>query len=612
MAKKQFKDGDVIFREGDPSDSAFVIAAGRVELTKASDREPVQLARLKTGETFGEMGILDGSGRSATATAVGTVKLRVVPRDEFLRQLEADPAMALSIIKKLVQRLRATDELVAQNAARQQVAKIRRDPAGATKPGLFGRLFGGAEAGPRPGRIDVRIAQVPGEKGAEFTQAVVQALEGNKALSVKPLKEVLAVDAGVEPARRPAAAAEMGRRWLATLKADLLIWGETPGTGASLHLRFIPAATERSDRAGIFGVNTTLVLPANFPPEFGHLLAAVCLAAVGSPGDEAKARQVRQALPETLEAALPLMRALPKELLTREKAAIQNCYANAVATLAALGGPFEMLQVAAQAYRAALEGLPKDHAPLDWALTQRNLGCTLLGLSERTNDPETLGAAANLFRSALQVLTRSENPYEWASAQARLGQALYRLDLKTGDTELLKEALAALQAALQVITRAEDPVRWADIMNSLAQTAQVLGGELRNPEALEKAVEACDAALQVRTRLEYPLPHAATQNNRGSALFLLGRLTGRAESFSAAADAFRIASEVYRAEGVEKMAAIAEKNLAHVEEVAPARRGDKREAGGRSRAWFEMDEDVPAPEPEEPRPLAANPEDKLR
>lgn len=610
MSRKQFKDGDIIFREGDSSDSAFVIEKGSVELTKAGDREPVQLARLKAGEMFGEMGILDGSGRSATARAAGGVTLRVVERNEFLRQLENDSSMALSIIRKLVQRLRATDEMVAQGA-RQEVGRLRRDPSRAQRPGLFGRLFGGSA--PTAARIDVRIAQFPGEKGAELTHHLVETLERQKVFAVRPLKEILTVDPAVEPARRVTMAAETGRHWLTALKADLLIWGDTPGTGASLHLRFVPAQVARSDRAGLFHAGTTLVLPINFAPEFGHLLTAIALAAV-APGDEVRMPLIRQALPETLEAALPLMRALPKELVSREKAAIQNCYGNAVATLAVLAGPFEMYQVAAHAYRTALEGINKDQNPVDWALAQRNLGCVLMALADRTNDAETLGGAANLFRSVLQILNRSDHPLEWASSQARLGQVLYRLDLRTGDVDLLKEALGALQASLQVITRAEDPLRWADIMNSLAQTAQMLGGEMRNPELLEKAAAACDSALQVRTRFEHPLLHAATQNNKGSALFLMGRLTERKEHFDLAAEAFREASDVYRAEGVERLAAIAEKNLAHVLESAP-RRAERREPTRRAaRAWFEMDDEGATAQttPAEPRPLAASPDEKLR
>ena len=58
---------------------------------------------------------------------------------------------------------------------------------------------------------------------------------------------------------------------------------------------------------------------------------------------------------------------------------------------------------------------------------------------------------------------------------------------------------------------------------------------------------------------------AATQNNLGSALFLLGKLTGASEHLMGAAEAFEQARDTYTSLGAARLAAITEKNLAHVE-----------------------------------------------
>ena len=110
-------------------------------------------------------------------------------------------------------------------------------------------------------------------------------------------------------------------------------------------------------------------------------------------------------------------------------------------------------------------------------------------------------------------------------------------------------------------------MHWAEAMNNLAQVTQVLGEQLKNPDALEKAVQACRAALEVRTKAKSPLLWASTQNNLGSALFLLGKMTKAAERLEGAAEAFDLASGLYRARGMEKMAAVAEKNLGHVQQL---------------------------------------------
>ena len=110
-------------------------------------------------------------------------------------------------------------------------------------------------------------------------------------------------------------------------------------------------------------------------------------------------------------------------------------------------------------------------------------------------------------------------------------------------------------------------MRWAEAMDNLAQVTQVLGEQLKNPEALEKAAQACRVALKVRTKAEAPLLWAASQNNLGSALFLLGKMTKALDHLRGSAEAFDLASGVYRARGMEKMVAVTDKNLERVNQL---------------------------------------------
>ena len=100
-SEAQFQDGETLFREGEPSRSAFVIVEGDVELTKEGEKGRVTLAVLKPGEVFGEMGIFDQSPRSATARAIGAVTVTVIPRDEFLDSLKTEPDTAFRVMGKL-------------------------------------------------------------------------------------------------------------------------------------------------------------------------------------------------------------------------------------------------------------------------------------------------------------------------------------------------------------------------------------------------------------------------------------------------------------------------------------------------------------------------------
>ena len=66
---KSYKDGEIIYRQGDDSQWAFEVLEGTVELVKDGADGPTVLQRLKAGELFGELGILDNTPRSATARA---------------------------------------------------------------------------------------------------------------------------------------------------------------------------------------------------------------------------------------------------------------------------------------------------------------------------------------------------------------------------------------------------------------------------------------------------------------------------------------------------------------------------------------------------------------
>ena len=109
--------GEILFEEGDPATAAFVIARGSMRISRAllvdSDRT---LAVLGAGTFFGEAGIIDGSPRSAQATAIAESELVALPRGEMTRWLEQHPTEGARALRHLTQqmmgRLRATNDLL--------------------------------------------------------------------------------------------------------------------------------------------------------------------------------------------------------------------------------------------------------------------------------------------------------------------------------------------------------------------------------------------------------------------------------------------------------------------------------------------------------------------
>jgi CRP-like cAMP-binding protein len=104
--------GEVLFREGDPGETMFVIRTGRVRISKQVRGGVKQLAVLGPGEFFGEMAILSGKPRSATAVALEQVALLEVDATRFEAMITSQSEIAVRFIKKLARRLEDADALI--------------------------------------------------------------------------------------------------------------------------------------------------------------------------------------------------------------------------------------------------------------------------------------------------------------------------------------------------------------------------------------------------------------------------------------------------------------------------------------------------------------------
>jgi CRP/FNR family cyclic AMP-dependent transcriptional regulator len=104
---REFKAGEVIFKEGDSGAEFFVIQSGKVDI-RLGNR---QLGRLGDHDIFGEMALIDTAPRSATAVAATDVKIVPVGEKQFLFLVSQTPHFALNVMRTLARRLRE------QNAA---------------------------------------------------------------------------------------------------------------------------------------------------------------------------------------------------------------------------------------------------------------------------------------------------------------------------------------------------------------------------------------------------------------------------------------------------------------------------------------------------------------
>ena len=104
-AARDYKAGDVIFREGDVANELFIIQSGEVEI-RLGNRV---LEKLPQYSIFGEMALIDAAPRSATAVAASDVKLVPVGEKQFLFLISNTPHFALNVMRVMARRLRATN-----------------------------------------------------------------------------------------------------------------------------------------------------------------------------------------------------------------------------------------------------------------------------------------------------------------------------------------------------------------------------------------------------------------------------------------------------------------------------------------------------------------------
>ncbi len=105
--KRQYKAGQIIFRDGDPGQTMFIVLEGKVEISKVLGDQKTILATLDKGSIFGEMAIIDREPRSATATTLSDTLMLEISRDMFHNRLGEVPGWMQSFFAILVDRLRS-------------------------------------------------------------------------------------------------------------------------------------------------------------------------------------------------------------------------------------------------------------------------------------------------------------------------------------------------------------------------------------------------------------------------------------------------------------------------------------------------------------------------
>lgn len=102
--------GETVFKQGEPATSAYIVASGSIAVYREIDGEQQPVARLKKGEMFGEMAIIDGTPRRATAVALEDCTLSLISKEMIEEKIGAATPLIAGIMHVFIDNIRMVPE----------------------------------------------------------------------------------------------------------------------------------------------------------------------------------------------------------------------------------------------------------------------------------------------------------------------------------------------------------------------------------------------------------------------------------------------------------------------------------------------------------------------
>jgi CRP-like cAMP-binding protein len=107
-----YRPGDVLFKQGDSGDAAYVVLSGTADILVNAGGDEIKVATIESNSIIGEIAILCDVSRTATVKASAPLETLRIKKDQFIRLLAEFPEMAVEIMRVLADRLsRTTAEL---------------------------------------------------------------------------------------------------------------------------------------------------------------------------------------------------------------------------------------------------------------------------------------------------------------------------------------------------------------------------------------------------------------------------------------------------------------------------------------------------------------------
>lgn len=127
FVERRLKGGTMIFHQGDRGAEMYIVAQGHVNIhLPGENSRRVSLKDISVGEYFGELALFDDKPRSASALATTDASLLELSRETLSAYLEKRPRAAMAILRTMAERLRETNAMLSERAAKNAVEEIEK------------------------------------------------------------------------------------------------------------------------------------------------------------------------------------------------------------------------------------------------------------------------------------------------------------------------------------------------------------------------------------------------------------------------------------------------------------------------------------------------------
>ncbi|WP_421878701.1 cyclic nucleotide-binding domain-containing protein [Pacificispira sp.] len=555
-------DGEIVFRQDEPSDFACLIDSGEVEVFMESAEGEIAIALLGPGEMLGEMGVIDGRPRSASARAKGQVSLREFQAQTFLDQISVDPKFASDIMTVLVTRLRKTTAIVEGVPKTKPVTPA--ESSGSTTPGACTvNQPSAGSARPDAESAASRTAPVPGSGGPAGKPAEKSAKPVSGAPSPKPLKKLeVSTDAsmggpqradkpiGMEDSETPGVSGNLPRVLIGPLLGDpqgicfeaLKTWLDRADSFVS-----ITWADERMAEPGL-SWDSRISQARRSIAEAGAALALI--GAVQSP-ENPRLIELAVVTPWPDEEARVGGFSVHDRFFVPIDASNETLtYCHALIRAAIPGraqGLFEALErdLPLDLPRARTAGVLNEHRLSNQAIGRQlvSFGNAIARAALLEQGTNALDDAAEAYREAIKFMPRED---ALGRGMAFLHLALV-LNAKAERAESLPDRMLARDAVAQAAKHFDGKKHTYQYLTAHARHGAILyrcALETADLDACKQGVEAFNRALAVCDKRVMQDPWADTMNGLGQILILLGRLAKNTEFLTWASQVCRNAMEI--------------------------------------------------------------------